>query len=60
MDERLARALWPALGVTTIAVLGIKWLTGIALMPLLLVALVIMALAFGLAIRLQRAVRRPQ
>lgn len=58
MDERLARALWQALGVTTVAVVGIKWLTGIAFLPLLLLALMILAIAFGMAIRLQRSIVR--
>ena len=43
---------------TVVAVIAIKWLTGLAYLPLLLIAIVVMALAFGMAIRLQRVVRR--
>ena len=58
MNEQLTRALWQAMGATVVAVIAIKWLTGLAYLPLLLIAIVVMALAFGMSIRLQRVVRR--
>ena len=53
----MERAVWQSLVVTVLLVVGIKWLTGIALLPLLLLALLILGLALGMSLRLQRARR---
>jgi hypothetical protein len=58
MDDRLSQALWISLAVALGAVLVIKMLTGIALMPLALIAMLIMGFAFGMTLRVQRGARR--
>jgi len=51
----MAKAFWQALVVTLGVVIGVKLLTGLALMPLLLVAIGILLLSLGLSLRLERA-----
>jgi hypothetical protein len=46
-----------ALLATALLVFVTKWLTGIALLPLLLLALVYLSLSLGLALRLERGKR---
>lgn len=53
----MAKAFWQSLIATLLVVIGIKWLTGVAFMPLLLIALVVLALSLGLSLRLERARR---
>jgi hypothetical protein len=54
----MGKAFWQALIVTVVLVIGIKWLTGAAFLPLLLIALLILAMSFGLSLRLERARRQ--
>jgi hypothetical protein len=54
----VGKAFWQALIVTIVLTIGIKWLTGVAFLPLLLIALVILAMSFGLSLRLERARRQ--
>ena len=54
----MAKAFWQSLIVTLVVIVAIKWLTGVAFMPLLLIALVVLALSLGLSLRLDRARRR--
>ena len=53
----MAKAFWQALLVTLVIIVGIKWLTGVALMPLLLIAILVLGLSLGLSLRLERARR---
>jgi hypothetical protein len=53
----VAKAFWQALLVTLVIIVGIKWLTGVALMPLLLIAILVLGLSLGLSLRLERARR---
>ena len=53
----MAKAFWQASLFTLVVVIVIKWMTGLAFLPLLLVALLILALSLGLFLRLDRARR---
>lgn len=53
----MEKAVWQALVATVLLVIAIKWLTGLALMPLVLIALLILGASLGLSLRLQRARR---
>jgi Zn-dependent protease with chaperone function len=50
----LERAVLTGLIFTVVVIVVIKWFTGIALMPLLLLAIVVFVLAFGFSLRMQR------
>lgn len=55
---KMAKAFWQSSMITLVVVIAIKWLTGLAYLPLMLVALLILALSIGLSLRLDRARRR--
>lgn len=49
----LEQSLLVALGITVVLVVGAKILTGLAMLPLLLLAIVFFVFAVGLVLRLQ-------
>ena len=54
----MEKAVLTGLIVTVVFIVVLKWFTGIALMPLLLVAILVFGTAFAFGLRVERLNRR--
>lgn len=54
----MEKAILAGLTFTVAFIVVIKWFTGIALMPLLLIAIFVFGMAFGFSIRMERLNQR--
>lgn len=55
IEDLLGKIVYISLAITVVAVLAVKFITGLALGPLLLIGLIAFGFAFGLTLRVDRS-----